>query len=75
MNKQFIDYYYQTSYTSNTVNGIKKLYKTLDFACKDCKVKRVDSIMEIQDSKEPTFVISRKNFCQSCWLKRINCKE
>jgi len=64
--------YYDTSYTSRTVNGIKELYETLHFACNDCKTRRADSKMAVQDTHYPTFVIMRKNFCSDCWMKNMN---
>jgi hypothetical protein len=64
--------YYETSYTARTVNGIKELYETLHFACNKCKTGRADSKMDVQDTHYPTFVITRKNICMECWLKRMN---
>ena len=64
--------YYETSYTSRSVNGIKELYETLHFACKICKTRRADSKMEIQDTYYPTFVIMHKKICSNCWLKMVS---
>ena len=69
-----IDFFYETSYTSNTANGIKELYDTIIFACKSCKVRGVDTKMEILETRLPTFVLYRKNYCITCWLKFIYSK-
>ena len=64
--------YYETSYTARTVDGIKELYETLNFACNECKIRRTDSKMEVQDTYYPTFVIMRKKICMECWLKMVS---
>jgi hypothetical protein len=64
--------YYESSYTARTVNGIKELYETLNFACNICKTRRTDSKMEVQDTYHPTFVITRKKICMECWLKMVS---
>ena len=64
--------YYESSYTARTVNGIKELYETLNFACNICKTRRTDSKMEVQDTYHPTFVITRKKICMECWLKIVS---
>lgn len=71
---QKIDFFYETLYTSTTASGIKKLYDTIQFACKSCKVKEVDMKMEVLDNKLPIFVLYRKNYCVDCWLKLLYSK-
>ena len=63
-----IDGYYETSYTSNTCNGIVKIYKEVIFKCKNCNNQLVDTKMAIQDTTNPTFVILRKRYCHTCWI-------
>jgi len=71
---QKIDFFYQSSYTSTTASGIKKLYDTIHIACKSCKVKEVDMKMEVLDNKLPIFVLYRKKYCVDCCLKLLYSK-
>ena len=61
----------ETQYTSNTSIGINKIYDDLILYCKNCKVEKVETKMDIQDYKCPTFVVLRKNYCYKCWLRYI----
>ena len=67
------NYYYETSYTSNTASGICKLYKELrnKMKCKYCKNDYVDIKAEVQDTYYPTFVIVRSYLCHSCYIKSL----
>ena len=62
----------ETDYISNSVDGIKKLYKTCKPLCKICKKNHVDTKMAVLDPHEPTFVILKKNYCFSCWLELVS---
>jgi hypothetical protein len=71
---QPIDFFYDTEYISHTANGITQLHNDLKyrFPCKLCKNNYVDTKLSIKDMHTPTFVIMRKFFCFTCWLKEIN---
>ena len=68
---QHVDFFIETRCTSTTASGIKELYETTSFTCVLCKDNNVDTKMAILDTKLPTFVLLRKYYCFSCWLKLI----
>ncbi len=72
----FINFFYDTEYTSNTVNGITKIYDDLKwrFPCNRCQLNCVDTKITVQDTHNPTFVILRQKYCHKCWLRIMNDK-
>ena len=66
-----MDFFIETRYTSNTASGIKELCETTSFTCIFCKENDVETKMAISDTTLPTFVLLRKHYCLSCWLKLI----
>jgi hypothetical protein len=68
---QPLDFFIETRSTSNTASGIKELFETTHFACVLCKENDVDTKISILDTTLPTFVLLRKHYCLSCWLKLI----
>jgi len=68
---QLVDFFIETPYTSNTASGIKELCDATRFICTLCKNNNVDTKMAILDTTLPTFVLLRKHYCLSCWLKLI----
>ncbi len=66
-----VDFFIETRSTSNTASGIKELFKTTRFTCIFCKENDVDTKISILDTTLPTFVLLRKHYCLSCWLKLI----
>lgn len=66
-----IDAYYETKYTANTVKNILELKNNTTFICKKCCIEPVDSNISIQDMYYPTFVVTRKKYCLSCWLSYV----
>ncbi len=66
-----VDFFIETRCTSNTASGIKELFETTIFTCIFCKDKNVDTKISILDTTLPTFVLLRKHYCLSCWLKLI----
>lgn len=66
-----MDFFIETRSTSNTASGIKELSETTSFTCIFCKDNDVETKMAISDTKLPTFVLLRKHYCLSCWLKLI----
>lgn len=69
-----IDGFYETLYTAQTASKIKELYKKYyqRLLCLICKQEPVDIKMGISDTYNPTFVITRKQYCIKCWLNIIN---
>ena len=72
VNKQ-IDSYFHTSYTATTVNKILEIYEevTHKMLCQSCKTGCVDTKLEVTCTYNPTFVITRKNYCLTCWLQKV----
>ncbi len=68
---QPLDFFIETRSTSNTASGIKELFETTHFTCIFCKENDVDTKISILDTTLPTFVLLRKHYCLSCWLKLI----
>jgi hypothetical protein len=68
---QLVDFFIETTYTSNTASGIAELHKTTKFKCVNCKTRDVESKMVIRDRVVPTFALHRKKYCVSCWLKLV----
>lgn len=66
-----LDFFIETSYTSNTASGIADLRKATIFKCISCKEARVETNMKVKDTFLPTFVICRKKYCIGCWLKLL----
>jgi len=69
--REYIDCFYETTYTATTVKNILELKNNLSFACKTCRIQPVDSNIAVQDVYHPTFVVTRKNYCLSCWLVHV----
>ena len=68
---QLVDFFIETTYTSNTASGIAELHKTTKFKCAECKTCAVETKMAVLDPIVPTFVLYRKKYCVSCWLKLV----
>ncbi len=66
-----VDFFIETTYTSNTASGIAELYKATKFKCANCKACAVETKMAVLDHIVPTFVLYRKKYCVSCWLKLV----
>ena len=66
-----VDFFTETTYTSNTASGIAELHKTTKFKCAECKACAVETKMAVLDPIVPTFVLYRKKYCVSCWLKLV----
>lgn len=66
-----VDFFMETVYTANTASGIAELHKTTKFKCAECKACVVETKMEVLDPIVPTFVLYRKKYCVSCWLKLV----
>lgn len=69
--REYIDRFYETTYTASTVKNILELKNKLSFTCKTCRIQSVDSNIAVQDMYHPTFVVTRKNYCLSCWLVHV----
>ena len=65
---QHVDFFIETSCTSNTASGIAELHATTKFNCIMCKV---ETKMAVLDHIAPTFVLHRKKYCVGCWLKLV----
>jgi hypothetical protein len=68
---QHVDFFIETLCTSNTASGIAELHKTTKFNCIMCKTCKVETKMAVLDHIVPTFVLHRKKYCVSCWLKLV----
>lgn len=66
-----MDFFTETTYTSNTASGINLLHETTKFQCAECKTCNVETKMSVLDPIVPTFVLYRKKYCVSCWLKLV----
>jgi hypothetical protein len=66
-----VDFFIETTITSNTASGIAELHKTTKFVCAECRTNVVDTKMAVLDPIVPTFVLYRKKYCTSCWLKLV----
>ena len=66
-----VDFFIETTFTSNTASGIAELHKTTKFNCIMCKACKVETKMAVLDHIVPTFVLHRKKYCVSCWLKLV----
>ena len=66
-----VDFFTETTYTSNTASGIAELHKATKFACAECRTNAVDTKMAVLDPKVPTFVLCKKKYCIGCWLKLV----
>ena len=68
-----VDFFYDTKYTATTVNTIKKIYDDIKYncICNKCTYNVVDTQIVVQDNFYPIFVIQRKNYCSSCWIKKV----
>jgi len=69
-----VDFFYETSYQENTVTKIKEIYNDVmkRIPCNNCKIESVETTMKVKDIIHPTFVITRKQYCISCWLQKIH---
>jgi hypothetical protein len=63
-----VDFFIETTYTSNTASGIAELHKTTKFMCVACRTNTVDSKMAVLHPTVPTFVLYRKKYCVGCWI-------
>ena len=68
---QLVDFFIETTYTSNTASGIAQLRETTKFMCVNCKTRTVETKMAVRDYVVPTFALHRKKYCVSCWLKLV----
>lgn len=68
---QLVDFFTETTYTSNTASGIAQLRETTKFMCVNCKTCTVETKMAVRDYVVPTFALHRKKYCVSCWLKLV----
>ena len=66
-----VDFFIETTYTSNTASGIVDLRDTTKFMCAECRTNVVDTKMAVLDPKVPTFVLYKKKYCTGCWLKLV----
>ena len=66
-----VDFFIETTFTSNTASGIAELHKTTKFKCAECKAFDVETKMAVLDPAVPTFVLYRKKYCVGCWLKLV----
>ena len=66
-----VDFFIETTFTSNTASGIAELHKTTKFKCAECKACAVETKMAVLDPAVPTFVLYRKKYCVGCWLKLV----
>lgn len=66
-----VDFFIETTFTSNTASGISELHKTTKFKCAECKTHEAETKMAVLDPIVPTFVLYRKKYCVGCWLKLV----
>ena len=66
-----VDFFTETTFTSNTASGITHLRDTTKFVCAECRTNDVETKMAVLDPKVPTFVLYKKKYCIGCWLKLV----
>lgn len=66
-----VDFFTETTCTSNTASGIAELHKTTEFMCVACRTRTVETKMAVLNPIVPTFVLYRKKYCIGCWLKLV----
>ena len=66
-----VDFFIETTITSNTASGIAELHRTTKFMCAECRMNDVETKMAVLTPFVPTFVLYRKKYCTSCWLKLV----
>jgi hypothetical protein len=68
-----IDLFYRTELTATTVTKINGIYEEVKnkLLCHSCNVNCVDAKIEVKDTRHPTFVVTRKHLCLSCWLQSV----
>lgn len=66
-----VDFFIETTCTSNTASGIVELRRTTKFMCAECRMSAVETKMAVLNPVVPTFVLHRKKYCTGCWLKLV----
>jgi hypothetical protein len=66
-------FYNHTQFTATTVTKINEIYEEVKnkLPCRLCNVNCVDAKIEVKDTHNPTFVVTRKHACLSCWLQSV----
>jgi len=66
-------FYHHTQFTATTVTKINEIYEEVKnkLPCRSCNVNCVDAKIEVKDTRHPTFVVTRKHVCLSCWLESV----
>jgi len=66
-------FFHHTQFTATTVTKINEVYEEVKnkLPCRSCNVNCVDTKIEVKDTHYPTFVVTRKNLCSSCWLQTM----
>jgi len=70
---QFIDLFYRTDYTANTVDKFIEIWNNVynRIPCLECKERSVEIKKDIFDMHKPIFGILRKKYCLQCWLQKV----
>lgn len=66
-------FYHHTQFTATTVTKINEIYEEVKnkLPCRSCNVNCVETTIEVKDTHHPTFVVTRKHLCLSCWLQSV----
>ena len=73
VNSNEFEKYNHTQFTATTVTKINEIYEEVKnkLPCRLCNVNCVDAKIEVKDTHNPTFVVTRKHACLSCWLQSV----